>query len=167
LHRAPDWGSTLNRQSALQPVYRNKFERNLNMQTFRDFIRKLSFPAAFLILLFLTAGCASSNVKIGQSTTTAVDLKGKNYRMIQAGAEGESYGFRLLGILPFSSPSYAVARQDLYASVKEPLTGRAVALANQMEDRSSLYLILFSIPKVTITADVIEFIDNTAVSTNK
>jgi hypothetical protein len=34
-----------------------------------------------------------------------------------------------------------------------------VALANQTEDRSSLYLILFSIPRVTITADVIEFTD--------
>jgi len=41
--------------------------------------------------------------------------------------------------------------------VEEPLTGRAVALANQLEDRSTFYLILFSIPKVTITADAIEF----------
>ena len=70
-------------------------------------------------------------------------------------------------ILPLGSPTYATAKQSLYQSVGEPLTGRAVALANQTEDRSSLYLILFSIPKVTITADVIEFIDNTTVSTNK
>jgi hypothetical protein len=35
--------------------------------------------------------------------------------------------------------------------------GRSVALANQTEDVSSLNLIVFSIPKVTITADVIEF----------
>lgn len=137
------------------------------MQSFRDIIRKLSFPAGLSILLFVVAGCASSNVKVGQSTTTAVDLKVKNYQMIQAGATGTSYGFRLLMILPLTSPSYATARRDLYASVKEPLTGKAVALANQMEDRSSLYLILFSIPKVTITADVIEFTDSSATSTNK
>jgi hypothetical protein len=51
--------------------------------------------------------------------------------------------------------------------LKEPLTGKAVALADQMEDRSTLYLILFSIPKVTITADVIEFVDSSPASTNK
>ena len=51
------------------------------------------------------------------------------------------------------------AKAALYKSVGEPLTGRSVALANQTEDRSSMYLILFSIPKVTITADVVEFND--------
>jgi len=137
------------------------------MQSFRDIIKPLSFPAALSILLVVAAGCASSHVNVGQSTTTAVDLKGKNYQMIQAGATGTSYGFRLLGILPFASPHYAAARQDLYASVKVPLTGKAVALADQMEDRSTLYLILFSIPKVTLTADVIEFTDSSPGSINK
>ena len=79
--------------------------------------------------------------------------------MIKAGAIGHSSGFKLLGIIPFASPNYAEAKTDLYKSVGEPLTGRSVALANQTEDRSSIYLILFSIPKVTITADVIEFTD--------
>ena len=137
------------------------------MQSFRDIIKPLSFPAALSIFLFMVAGCASSHVNVGQSATTAVDLKGKNYQMIQAGATGTSYGFRLLGILPITSPHYATARRDLYASLKEPLTGKAVALADQMEDRSTLYLILFSIPKVTITADVIEFVDSPAATTNK
>jgi hypothetical protein len=48
----------------------------------------------------------------------------------------------------------------MYKSVGEPLTGRAVALANETEDRSSFTLLLFSIPRITITADVIEFIDS-------
>ena len=95
----------------------------------------------------------------GQSTTTAVALNGKNYRLIQPGALGKSYGFRLLGILPFASPHFATARADLYRSVSRPLTGKAVALANQLEDKSTLYLLLFSVPKLTITADVIEFVD--------
>jgi hypothetical protein len=50
-------------------------------------------------------------------------------------------------------------KHDLYASVKEPLTGKAIALANEMDDRSTTYLILFSFPAVTVTADVIEFTD--------
>jgi hypothetical protein len=35
--------------------------------------------------------------------------------------------------------------------------GKAIALANQTEDESCIYLILFSIPRVTISADVIEY----------
>jgi hypothetical protein len=70
---------------------------------------------------------------------------------------GESSGFKLLGIIPLASPLYSEAKANIYKSVDEPLSGRSIALANQTEDRSSLYLILFSIPKVTITADVVEF----------
>ena len=81
---------------------------------------------------------------------------------------GKSRGFWLL-FIPIADPSYADAKASLYRSVEselkpgETLTGKAIALANQTEDRSSLMLILFSIPKVTITADVIEFTDSTSV----
>ena len=125
-----------------------------------NIIRKTAFLAAGAILVGMGGGCAFSKVDSrGQSTATAVALNGKNYRLIKPGARGQSYGFRLLGVIPLSSPNFASARESLYASVKEPLTGRAVALANQLEDKSTLYLILFSVPKVTITADVIEFTD--------
>ena len=109
------------------------------------------------ILLGMVAGCASSQVQTGQSTATAVNLSGKNYRLIEGGARGVSHGFALLGIIPLASPHFADAKHDLYASVHEPLTGKAVALANEMDDRSTVYLILFSIPTLTVTADVIEF----------
>lgn len=115
--------------------------------------------AACSILLGLAAGCSTSRVELGQSTSTAVALNSKNYRLIQAGAEGKSYGFRLLGILPITSPHYADARKDLYSSVDETLKGKAVALTNETRDKSTLYLILFSVPKLTITGDVIEFVD--------
>ncbi len=123
---------------------------------------RLAFVAAASLLFALATGCASSKVESTQNnTSTAIALNSKNYRLIQPGAHGQSYGFRLLGIIPFASPHYANAKQSLYASVHEPLTGRAVALANEMEDKSTTYLILFSIPKVSITADVIEFTDRT------
>jgi hypothetical protein len=116
-----------------------------------------SFTAAVLL-----AGCSSEGLLKGGGTGTSVGLTQNNYRVIKAGAMGESGGFKLLGIIPITSPNYAVAKQRLYDSVGEPLTGRAIALANQTEDRSSLYLILFSIPQVTITADVVEFTDKSA-----
>ena len=118
-------------------------------------ILSIAFCSLFMALL---AGCSSEG-EFRQSTGTSVSLAGNNYKLIKAGATGHSSGFRLLGIIPFASPTHAGAKASLYKSVGQPLTGRAVALANETEDRSTLYLILFSIPKITVTADVVEFTD--------
>lgn len=117
--------------------------------------------AALCVLSCLIAGCASQGA-FSEGTGTQVNLSSNNYKLVKAGAKGHSSGFRLLGILPITSPNYADAKARLYQSVDEPLTGRSIALANQTEDKSTLYLILFSIPKVTITADVVEFTGTTA-----
>ena len=113
-------------------------------------------PAAVVI-----TGCSSYlGGKMPQSTATSVLLKEKNYKTLKMGAKGKSIGFSLLGILPISSPNYAEAKADLYENLgTDDLEGRPIALANQTEDTSSLYLILFSIPKIVVTADVVEFID--------
>jgi len=111
------------------------------------------------ISLALLTGCANVGEMKGGRTDTSVSLAGKNYKVVQAGVMGHSSGFRLLCIIPIVSPNYASAKASLYKSIKEPITGRAVALANQTEDKSTLNLLLFSIPRVTITADVIEFTD--------
>jgi hypothetical protein len=106
-------------------------------------------------------GCSPPRVDARpRSTSTTVALNEKNYRMVHPGASGTSYGFRLLGIIPFASPHYATARQKLYASIDQPLHGKAIALSNELEDKSTVYLLLFSVPKYTLTADVIEFTEN-------
>ena len=84
-------------------------------------------------------------------------MRGNNYKIIKAGAKGQSSGFSLLGFIPILRPNYADAKSHLYKAVGEPLEGRSIALVNQTQDRSSLYLILFSIPRVTVTADIVEF----------
>lgn len=112
-----------------------------------------------LIASLCLAGCASSG-DYRAASATAVNLTGNNYRIIQSNVSGESSGFKLLGLIPFVSPKYAVAKANIYKAVHEPLTGRSVALANQTEDRSTIYVILFSLPKLTLTADVIEFTTN-------
>jgi hypothetical protein len=129
------------------------------MKQNKKIAKHIVWIAAFGVVSWLATGCASQGEFRGQSTGTQISLAGNNYKVIKAGAKGESSGFKLLGIIPFASPNYADAKAALYQSVGEPLTGRSVALANQTEDRSSLYLILFSIPKVSITADVVEFTD--------
>lgn len=123
---------------------------------------KTKLSTSFLTALaaaMLAAGCASSRVENNTpSTQTQVNLNHANYKIIKAGAEGHSYGFRfLLGIIPIAAPSTAAARADLYNNVGESVKGRSVALVNVMEDRSTTWLLLFSIPKIVVTGDVVEF----------
>ena len=109
--------------------------------------------------LFFTTGCSSTRVENNvPSTQTEVSLTHGNYKMVKAGAEGRSYGFRfLLGIIPITAPSTAAARANLYQNVGQSVTGKSVALVNVTEDRSTTWLLLFSVPKIVITGDVVEF----------
>jgi len=113
-----------------------------------------------LILLFILLVVPVSCTSVGtfpHSTGTSVDLSRDNYRVVTANAIGESSGFKLLGIIPFKSPRYTEAMSDLYlrSGLEE---GRAQALANVSQERSTMYVILFSIPKLTVRADIVEFL---------
>ena len=102
------------------------------------------------------AGCASTRNETSTSSKS-VDLRGNNFKVVKAGAVGTSYGFRLLGIFPFASPHYATAQRQLWDSLNEPKSGRSLALTDEKQDRSTAYFILFSLPKITLTADIVEF----------
>lgn len=119
----------------------------------------VSLLATMCAAVIIATGCASSRVENNMpSTETQVNLNHANYKVIKAGAEGRSYGFRfLLGIIPITAPSTAAARADLYKNVGESVSGRSVALVNVMEDRSTTWLLLFSVPKIVVTGDVVEF----------
>jgi hypothetical protein len=112
----------------------------------------------FVFLLVTVIGCSSSGI-FPHATSTQVDLTKKNYQIVKANAIGESIGFKLLGIIPIVPPTYTNAMTDLYekAGITE---GKAQALVNVTQERSSLYLILFSIPKLTVRADIIEFYED-------
>lgn len=115
--------------------------------------------AALAAAMLVAAGCASSRVenKI-PSTQTQISLTHGNYKVVKAGVAGRSYGFRfLLGIIPIAAPNVAAARADLYRNLGQPVNGKLAALVNIMEDRSTTWLFLFSIPKLVITGDVVEF----------
>jgi hypothetical protein len=113
--------------------------------------------AVVAVVGLLVAGCTSVG-HMPQGTNTTVDLSRKNYRVVKANAVGESTGFSLFGVIPFVSPRHTKAMTDLYAKaqVKE---GTAFALTNVLQEESNIYLILFSLPKLSISADVVEFTD--------
>jgi hypothetical protein len=122
----------------------------------------VSLVAVLSAAMFMAAGCSSTKVDENMpSTQTQVSLDRANYKVIKAGAEGRSYGFRFfLGIIPITAPSSAEARADLYRNLGQPVNDKSVALVNIMEDRSTTWLLLFSIPKLVITGDVVEFETN-------
>jgi hypothetical protein len=114
-----------------------------------------AFSAACAALCL--AACSTNVGKIVQSNGAEVSLRENNYKIVRASAVGSSTGFALFGVLTLVSPTYSEAKQELYRSVGQKLEGRAIALTNQTEDRSVVNFLLFSIPKITLTADVIEF----------
>ncbi|HUJ79712.1 MAG TPA: hypothetical protein VLY45_05290 [Nitrospiria bacterium] len=105
-------------------------------------------------------GCVSTG-GLSRSTVTRVDLSQNNYRLIRTGAMGQSKGLWLLGVIPLFSPSASEAKTDLYEHLDlgRQMEHKATALINVTEDWSVYYLILVAIPRITITADIIEFID--------
>lgn len=119
-------------------------------------------------LLWLLNGCAALPALPGLSsllpaargtqvlTATSVDLAGNNFKIVRANALGHSTGFSLFGLFNFKSPKFEEAVTHLYQSVNVS-TGKAQTLMNIMYDQTSTYFILFSLPKITIRADVIEF----------
>jgi hypothetical protein len=93
-------------------------------------------------------------------TTTIVNLSKKNFKIIKANAIGRSVGFSFLGLFTLKSPGYEDALIQLYrsANVSE---GKSQTLVNVTHQQTSTYFILFSLPKITVRADIIEFIDET------
>jgi len=87
---------------------------------------------------------------------THVTLAENNFTILQPNVIARSRGFKLLGLISLRSATYTEAMSRLYkrAHVQE---GRPQAMANIVHESSSTFLILFSIPKVTIRADLIEF----------
>ncbi|HUT24297.1 MAG TPA: DUF6567 family protein [Sumerlaeia bacterium] len=112
----------------------------------------------FLLLAVTACSTASISPPIA---STHVDLSRSNYSVVRADVTGVSRGIKLLGVVPIMSPSYRSAMSDLYSRIG-PMEGRSLALVNCIHERSNLYFILFSVPQLTVRADVIEFLDESA-----
>jgi len=112
----------------------------------------------------MSFGCSSSGPgPFGQSVTGG--LSKNNFRVVKSNVRGESYGFNFLGFIPIIPVRLAEAKGDLYQKLGKDgiiVEGRSIALANATEDRTSFYFFIGSVPRITLTADVIEFLDDNA-----
>ena len=87
---------------------------------------------------------------------TTVRLGEGNFVTLQTNLTGQSKGFALLGLITLVPASFTRALDGVYEK-STVQTGRPQTLANVVTERTSTYWILFSIPKVSIRADLVEF----------
>ena len=104
----------------------------------------------------LTPDWLKSDKESGVLHSTQVQLFGNNYRVLQTNVVAKSGGFKLLGFITIRSPSYvkAVSRLCAKAGIEE---GQPQAFANVVYETGGMNLILFSLPKIRIRADLVEF----------
>jgi hypothetical protein len=70
-------------------------------------------------------------------------------------ASGQSTGLKLFGLLPVWNASPEKARASLYAAIGKDLSDSTVTLQKQSISRSESQYLLFSIPRVSLSADVV------------
>ncbi|HWF18162.1 MAG TPA: DUF6567 family protein [Verrucomicrobiae bacterium] len=91
--------------------------------------------------------------------TTEVRLQQKNFVVVKSNVMGQSKGFSLFGLVTFVPAKFDKAMKRLNAQADlNPGTPRT--LANLVMEKDSSYWILFSIPRTSVRADVVEFTDN-------
>ncbi len=114
----------------------------------------------FMLGIAFIAGCSSMG-NFPHGSMTQVNLEKNNYKMVAPNAMGASSGFSLLGIIPLTTPQHTIAMSRLYENAGVRVGG-SYALVNVIQERSSSYFILFSLPTFRVRADVVQFVDNPA-----
>jgi len=125
---------------------------------------------ALLGLAALASGCASV-ASMGPSALdslnpntsalqihnqTELKLTEANFVVVKTNVVGQARGFSLLGFITVAPARFETAMDRLYGKA-EMQSGKADTLGNIIMEKTSAYWILFSIPRVTVRADVLEF----------
>jgi hypothetical protein len=131
----------------------------------RAFFRHLPL----LGLCALLSGCAAVaplsgliSVPLGGSpplqmhSETIVRLEEDNFMLVRTNVYGWSKGFSLLGLITMVPATLPKAMDRVYASAAMS-PGKPQTVAHLIIQQSSAYWILFSIPRVEVHADIVEF----------
>jgi hypothetical protein len=92
---------------------------------------------------------------------TSIRLEQANFGVVKTNLVGRSQGFALLGIITMVPARFTDALNRVYSQA-EMQAGRPQTLANVTVERTSAYWILFSIPRVSVRADLVEFVAESA-----
>ena len=131
-------------------------------------LKLLMFAVALLAVL--AGGCAAVSVLpiaalMGSPNASALEIHNQtdirlevaNFIVTKTDVVGQSEGFSLFGVLTIVPAKFTQAMNRLYTQA-EMQPGRSQTLVNLIVEKNSTYFILFSLPRISIRADVIEFI---------
>jgi len=131
---------------------------------------RLTLLVALLGIAVLAGGCAAVSVLpiaalMGSPNASALEihnqtdirLEAANFIVTKTNVVGQSEGFSLLGVVTIVPAKFTQAMNRLYTQAEMQL-GRSQTLVNLIMEKNSTYFILFSLPRISIRADVIEFI---------
>jgi hypothetical protein len=133
----------------------------------------LSLSALFGLVM-LVGGCAGAAATQLPSTfssmnpsassldihnQTELKLTEGNFSVLKTNVVGQARGFALLGFITLVPARFQTAMDRLYSRA-EMQTGQPQTLGNLIVEKTSAYWILFSIPRVSVRADVVEFTPN-------
>ena len=129
------------------------------------------------VVLTTLAGCASTG-RFSSTNLTNVELSENNFRVIATNVYGEASAEYLLGLsfaqggemqtialIPLGGDRllYKVALENLWRNFEQThgnVEGRSLALVNVRFDSEALnVLIFYTRPKISVRADVIEFVE--------
>jgi hypothetical protein len=79
--------------------------------------------------------------------------------VVKTNVVGQARGFALLGFITMVPARFQTAMDRLYTKA-EMQSGQAQTLGNIIMEKSSAYWILFSIPRISVRADLVEFTPN-------
>jgi hypothetical protein len=137
-------------------------------------MQKIVSLFALLCLVALVAGCAGAAATQLPSTfssmnpsassleihnQTELKLSEGNFSVVKTNVVGQARGFALLGFITLVPARFQTAMDRLYSKA-EMQSGQPQTLGNLIVEKTSAYWILFSIPHVSVRADLLEFTPN-------
>ena len=97
-----------------------------------------------------------------RNLTKAVAIDRSDCKLVLGRAVGTDSGFSLLGFIPLKSPSESVAVDKMYENARQrgaQPEGKSRTFANTSIERTYQYFVLFGIPGIRSTGDLVEFTD--------
>ncbi len=139
---------------------------------------RFNYLSILFLFMFTTlfSGCASSGMHLS-STLTNVELSEANYKIVARSVHGEGKAGYILGasvgigvyaqVVGLARVSgdkalYGTAMRNLWENFEAnhgSVEGRNLALININYDVENLNLLVYTRPRLTIQADIIEFLD--------
>ena len=118
------------------------------------------FALSLTVLAVVLSFTACSSTGFSCATQTVANLSEKNFRVIETNVQGTSSGFSIFGFLgpaalPIFSPTYAGAMASLHRAAQ--IEGKSAVPVNMTVDISYFNLLIFSIPSITVCADIVEY----------